>query len=126
MIEEHIPQFERSYKGRGRSPPQDIPIIRAFLAKAFLRIDSSYRLLQRLRSDSSLRKICGFTTVPSPATFSRRLSEYEDTHIIEQSLYRMVREYHRGRLVAHISHDSTEIEAREKPKNKKNEVKQKY
>jgi hypothetical protein len=125
VIEEHIPHYERSYKGRGRRPHQDMPIIRAFLAKAFLGIDASSALLQRLRCDSSLRRICGFTTVPSPATFSRRLSEYADTHIIEQSLYRMVRSYHQGRIVGHISRDSTAIEAREKPKNKKNEVKPK-
>ena len=96
-----------------------MPIIRAFPAKAFLGIDASSALLQRLRSDSSLRRICGFTTVPSPATFSRRLSEYADTHIIEQSLYKMVREYHQGHIVGHVSRDSTAIEAREKPKEKK-------
>ena len=122
VIEEHIPQFERRYKGRGRKPHEDTPIIRAFLAKAFLGIDASSALLQRLRSDSSLRRICGFTTVPSPATFSRRLSEYADTHIIEQSLYKMVRAYHQGHIVGHVSRDSTAIEAREKPKNKKKEV----
>jgi hypothetical protein len=125
VIEEHIPQFERCYKGRGRRPHQDMPIIRAFLAKAFLGIDASSALLQRLRCDSSLKRICGFTTVPSPATFSRRLSEYADTHIIEQSLYKMVRDYHRGRIVGHISRDSTAIEARERPRNKKKEVKPK-
>ena len=31
VIEEHIPHYERSYKGRGRRPHQDMPIIRAFL-----------------------------------------------------------------------------------------------
>jgi transposase len=125
VIEEHVPRFERSYQGRGRKPHQDMPIIRAFLAKAFLGIDANSALLQRLQSDSCLRRICGFTTVPSPATLSRRLSEYAETHIIEQSLYRMVRKHHKGRLVGHISRDSTAIEAREKPKNKKNEVKPK-
>jgi transposase len=125
VIEEYIPQFERSYKGRGRKPHQDMSMIKAFPAKAFLGIDASSALLQRLRSDSSLRRICGFTTVPSPATFSRRLSEYADTHLIEQSLYKMVRAYHQGHIVGHVSRDSTAIEAREKPKNKKKEVNQK-
>jgi transposase len=125
VLEEHVPRFERSYKGRGRRPHQDMPIIRAFLAKAFLGINASSALLLRLRSDSSLRKICGFSTVPSPATFSRRLSEYANTHIIEQSLYKMVRAYHQGHIVGHISRDSTAIEAREKPKNNKKEVKPK-
>ena len=48
VIEEHIPQLERIYKGKGRKPHQDMPIVRAFLAKAFMRIDTCSALLQRL------------------------------------------------------------------------------
>jgi transposase len=118
----HLPAVERTYKGRGRIPHEDPPIIRAFLAKSFFKIDTTVGLLQRLESDSSLRRICGFTRVPSAATFSRRLKEFSDHHIMEQTLYQMVREYHSGKLVGHISRDSTAIAAREKPVNKKRDV----
>lgn len=123
VIEEHLCVHERSYKGRGRKPHQDVPIVRAFLAKAFLNIDTNSQLRRRLKSDSSLRRICGFEKVPSEATLSRRLSEYAEVRIMEQMLYKMVRSYHKDHIVGHISRDSTAIKAREKPVNKKKEVK---
>jgi hypothetical protein len=42
---------------------------------------------------------------------------------MEQMLYKMARGYHKGHLVGHISRDSTAIKAREKPVNKKKDVK---
>ena len=122
VIEEHLPILGIRYRGRGRKPYETQPIIRAFLAKSFFTIESTTDLLQRLRSDSSLRRICGFSNVPSASTFSRRLKIFSDQHIMEQTLYKMVRKYHEGRLVGHISRDSTAIEAREKPANKKKNV----
>ena len=100
----------------------DKTIIWAFLAKSFFTIESTTGLLQRLKSDSSLRRICGFTYVPSASTFSIRLKIFSDQHIMEQTFYEMVRKYHEGRLVGHISRDSTVIEAREKPVSKKKNV----
>jgi len=97
--------------------------VRAFLAKSFFTIETTEALLQRLKSDSSLRRICGFSQVPSASTFSRRIKLFSDRHIMEQALYKMVRKYHEGRLVGHISRDSTAIAAREKPVNKKKDVK---
>jgi len=76
-------------------------------------------LIHRLQSDSSLRRICGFTIIPSASTFSRRMKGFANHHIMEQVLYRMVREYLSGRLIGHISRDSTAIAAREKPVNTK-------
>ena len=61
VIEEHLPAVEKTYKGRGRTPLANQPIIRAFLAKSFFNIDTTSGLLQRLNSDSSLRRICGST-----------------------------------------------------------------
>ena len=123
VIEEHLPPLGIIYTGRGRKPHETLPILRAFLAKSFFTIETTSDLLQRLKSDSSLRRICGFTEVPSASTFSRRLKIFSDHHIMEQTLYTMVREYHAGRLVGHISRDSTAICAREKPANKKKDVK---
>jgi transposase len=122
VIEEHQPSVERIYKGRGRIPHEDAPMVRAYFAKSFFKIDTTAGLLQRLQSDSSLRRICGFTYIPSAATFSRRMKEFADHHILEQILYQIVREYHSEQLVGHISRDSTAIVAREKPVNKKKDV----
>jgi len=122
VVEEHLPGVETGYRGRGRPPIDDLPICRAFLAKSFFQLETTSELLNRLRSDSSLRRICGFTLVPSAATFSRRLQRYSEQHVMEQTLHRMVGDYHRGLLVGHVNRDSTAIVAREKPKNKKREV----
>lgn len=123
VVEEHLPAVERVYTGRGRRGHGTQPIVRAFLAKSFFSIETNELLIQRLKSDSSLRTICGFSQIPSASTFSRRLKQFSDAHIMEQTLYKMVRKYHEGRLVGHISRDSTAIAARETPVNKKQDVK---
>lgn len=123
VIEEHLPAVENAYTGRGRKPHETQPIVRAFLAKSFFSIETTEVLLQRLKSDSSMRRICGFSQVPSASTFSRRLRLFADRHIMERTLYTMIRKYHEGRLVGHISRDSTAIAAREAPVNKKKDVK---
>lgn len=122
-LEEHLPPVQRVQSGRGRKRTEDTPIIRAFFAKAFFRITTTYGLIQRLKSDTSLRQICGFTVIPSAATFSRRQDAFARHHIMEQTLYRMVRDYHDGLIVGHVSRDSMAVLAREKPVNKKKDVK---
>lgn len=122
VVEDHLPAAEIEYRGRGRPRLEDLPICRAFLAKSFFQIEATSELLNRLKSDSSLRRICGFTVVPSAATFSRRLRRFSQEHLMEQTLHRMVSDYHRGRLVGHVNRDSTAIVAGEKPKNKKRDV----
>jgi transposase len=122
VIEEHLPKFEVVRGGRGRPRVEELPILRAFLAKSFFQIEATSELVNRLRSDSSLRRICGFTVVPSAATFSRRLKRFSEENVMERTLHQMVSEYHRGMLVGHINRDSTPIMAREKPRNKKTEV----
>ena len=115
VIEEHLPQLERRHGGRGRPRLEDRPICPTFPAKSFFQIKATSELLNRLRSDSSLRRICGLTVVPSAATFSRRLKGFSDVQ-------RAVSDYHEGLLVGHINRDSTPTMAREKPRNKQTDV----
>ncbi len=122
VLENHLPNIEKSYGGKGRRPCENTPIIRAFLAKSFFHIETNSELRNRLKNNASLRKICGFSSIPSEATFSRRLKVFSDHHLLEETLYQMIREYHSDMLVGHISRDSTAISAREKPVNKKKEV----
>lgn len=98
------------------------PFIRAFWAKSYFKILTMDDLRTRLISDPNLRRICGFTIVPSLATFSRRLNLLSNSSIMEKSLEALVKEYYAGRLVGHISRDSTAIAARDKPCNKKSDV----
>jgi transposase len=67
-----------------------------------------------LRIDSNLRVLCGFEQVPGKSTFSRNFTELSETTIMEETLDKLVKEVHEGRVVYHVSRDSTAIEARER------------
>lgn len=123
IIEESLPPLQAGYGGFGRPRYDDLPIFRAFLAKHCFHIDRNNHLRQRLLSDSNLRRICGFKKVPSEATFSRRMDTFSKCHIPDAVLAKMVTHYHEGKLVRTIARDSTAIVARERPSNKKKEVK---
>lgn len=123
IIDELLPQIETNRGGRGRKAYETVPFIRGFLAKSIFKLETNKDLINRLQVDSSLKKICGFKTIPSEATFSRRLSLLATSHIMDQLICEISRKYHEKRIVGHISRDSTAIEAREKPINKKKDVK---
>lgn len=122
VIEENVPLRNQFYRGRGRMPYQDLPFFRAFIAKAFLQIPTTEKLIKRLQADANLRRICGFTRIPSAPTFSRRFFCFSDTAVMDQTLNRTVEQYLENRLVGHILRDATAIEAREKPRNTKKDV----
>ena len=122
VIEEYLPPLERTGSGMGRPAYENVPFFRAFLGMNFFRIASLDALRNRLRTDPNLRQICGFVLVPSLATFSRRFAEFAALPLATCTLNDMVSKYHEGRIVGHISRDSTAIAAREKPVNKKQDV----
>ena len=122
VLEEHTPLPCETESRYGRPAFRINPFIRAFLAKSFFRILSMDDLRKRLIADPNLRRICGFTTVPSLATFSRRMDMLSKSATMEKTFEAMVADYHAGRLVGDISRDSTGIEAREKPCNKKRDI----
>nr|VFJ75737.1 MAG: Transposase domain (DUF772) [Candidatus Kentron sp. FM]VFJ75903.1 MAG: Transposase domain (DUF772) [Candidatus Kentron sp. FM]VFK22708.1 MAG: Transposase domain (DUF772) [Candidatus Kentron sp. FM] len=114
-IERHIP-----YTGCGGRPLADrCAIGRAFIAKAVYNMATTEVLLDHLESDIRLRRICGWgksDDVPSQSTFSRAFAEFAETQLPER-VHAAVIDAHLGeQLVGHISRDSTEIIAREKPK----------
>jgi hypothetical protein len=122
VVEEQLPPVERIGSGMGRPAYEHVPFFRAFLAQSFFRIASIEALKNRLLTDPNLRRICGFSEVPSLATFSRRFAEFAAQPVATMTLNGMVTQYHAGRIVGHISRDSTAIPAREKPVNKKRDV----
>lgn len=122
VVEEYLPPVERTGSGMGRPAYENVPFFRAFLGMSFFRITSIEALQNRLLNDPNLRQICGFSTVPSLATFSRRFAVCADQPVAIRTLNDMVSHYHEGRIVGHVSRDSTAISAREKPVNKKRDV----
>ncbi|MDA3849991.1 MAG: transposase [Spirochaetaceae bacterium] len=123
IIESALPLLEENRSSTGRKPYALNSFIRAFLAKSFFKLTTNKDLILQLKSDSSLRKICGFSVVPSEATFSRRFEIISNCHLMEQVINRNAEEYLRNHIIGHISRDSMSITAREKPINRKKDVK---
>jgi transposase len=113
-LEEFIP--DRSYSV-GRPTDDRSAIARAFVAKAVYNINTTTHLLDRLKSDKALRRICGWekmAEIPSESTFSRAFSEFSESELTQSVHQALIEKYQSERLIGHISRDSTAIEAREK------------
>ena len=114
-LEEHIPSV-RGFPGR---PKKDrVAIARAFVAKMVYNLTTTRALLDRLDSDQSLRRICGWekkADIPHESAFSRAFGEYAESELPIHVHKALIGQTHKDRLVGHISRDSTKIEAREKP-----------
>jgi hypothetical protein len=75
-------------------------------------------LLDRLETDSALRRICGWerkNDVPDEWTFSRAQPEFSVSQLPERVHDAFIKKSYEGEIVGHNSRDSTAIEAREKP-----------
>jgi hypothetical protein len=102
----------------GRTPKDRKALARAFVAKAHYNEPTTVSLLDRLKADESLRRICGWERrceIPSESTFSRAFDEFAMTSLADETHQARVSEYLSDEVVWHVSRDSTEIDAREKP-----------
>jgi transposase len=118
VMEAAFPSCVRGYAGTGRKPYPYQPFIRSVWAKCFFKIDTTTELIQRLKGEPNLRLLCGFDTIPGKSTFSRNFAELSETVIMSETLDKLVKEAHEGKVVYHVSRDSTAIEAREKVEKK--------
>ena len=101
----------------GRPPASRDALARAFLAKAVLNIPTTVGLIDRLKVDRVLRRLCGFPgKLPCEATFSNAFAEFAELGLAEKIHGALIQERYEGRLVGHVSRDSTAINGREKPK----------
>jgi hypothetical protein len=115
-IEEHLPADPPKRMGRKRLDRR--AIARAFVAKAVYDLTTSEQLLEMLRLQPSLRRICGFAyrhDIPSSATFSRAFAAFATLKLADTVHAALVKTYVGEQVVMHISRDATEIVAREKP-----------
>ena len=116
-IEQFIPDY-RWYEGRPRKTRA--AIARSFVAKTVYNMDSTRTLCERLHSDKSLRRICGWeckSSIPSESTFSRAFAEFAETGLPQRVHEALVKKMYgeTETIVLHNSRDSTAIEARERP-----------
>jgi len=115
-VEEHVRPDWMQWLGRRRKDRK--ALARAFVGKALYNEPTTKSFVARLRIDESLHRICGWerrSDIPSEATFSRAFAEFAETSLGDEVHGACVVEYLGGELVWHVSRDSTEIDAREKP-----------
>ena len=102
---------------------------RAFVAKAVSNAPTTRNFRDQILADSILRRICGWAErdqVQSEATFSRAFGEFAQSELTNRMHKALLNRTLSDHLFGHISQDSTEIGAREKPvKKPQQEPKQK-
>jgi hypothetical protein len=114
-----LEQFVDEGCGVGRPPRARFAIANAFIAKAVLRLPTTVALIDRLKVDRALRRICGFAwyqQLPNESTFSRAFDEFAKQRLAERVHEALIKEQLGQQLIGHLSRDSTAIPAREKPK----------
>jgi len=113
---------------KGRPLEDRRAIARAFVAKAVYNLETTRQLLERLSSDVSLRRLCGWerqSAVPSEATFSRAFAEFARSELPARVHEALIEQHAKPRLVGHISRDATAISGREKAAKKEKAAKRK-
>jgi hypothetical protein len=103
---------------RGRPPKERAAVARAFVGKAVYNMPTTRALLDRLACDKRLRRICGWEQkggIPSESTFSRAFAEFSESQLPACVHQALISKSLSEDVVSHVSRDSTEIEAREKP-----------
>lgn len=106
----------------GRPPKDRAALARAFVAKSVFNMPTTRSLIERIESDISLRRICGWERrreIPDESTFSRAFSEFSASELPNLVHSTLISKVYKKQLVGHVSRDSTAIEAREKPLLKK-------
>jgi len=104
--------------GVGRPARHRRAMARAFVAKAVFNLSATRQLLDRLSVDVSLRRLCGWESrreIPHESQFSRAFAEFAASELPQRLHEALIEATQQERLIGHISRDSTEIEAREKP-----------
>lgn len=115
-----VENFIKNYSGfRGRPCDDRVAIAHAFIAKAMLNLPSTTSLIDRLKVDRVLRRLCGFDQIkdiPSEPTFSRAFNEFANSQIAEKIHEGLIKNNLGDHLFGHVSRDSTAIIAPERRK----------
>jgi hypothetical protein len=114
-------QFVAVRRKRGRPAHSRANMLRAFVAKAAFNLPHTRALLDRLKSDGTLRRLCGWeqaASVPDETVFSRAFAEFAASEVPQRVHVALVQRSYSDHLVGHISRDASAIAAREKPQEK--------
>ncbi len=106
------------WTGPGRPREDRRALARGVIAKAVWDLPTTRHLIDRLKVDPTLRRLCGWSCVaeiPREATFSRTFAEWSQFRLPERMHAALVAETLGDALIGHVSKASTAIEARETP-----------
>jgi hypothetical protein len=112
---------EVGQRRRGRPAHRRANILRAFVAKAVFNIPHTRGLIDRLKSDTALLRLCGWQRVaqlPDETVFSRAVGEFAAQELPQRVHAALIQRSYDHQIVGHISRDATAIPAREKKANK--------
>lgn len=101
----------------GRPRRDRLAIATAFLAKAIFNLPTTRHLLDRLRHDPQLRRLCGFDSlaaIPAESTFSRAFAEFARAGLPSLLHTALIDRTQHHRSFDYIARDSTAIPARER------------
>jgi len=101
----------------GRPPRDRAALATAFLAKSILNLSTTRQLIDRLKADAQLRRLCGWNHIqalPHESKFSRAFALFAESELPQQLHAVLIASTQANRLVGHIARDSTAIEARER------------
>ena len=89
----------------GRPPKDRSAIARAFVAKMIYNLPTTRALLDRLSTDQSLRRICGWeriNDVPDESVFSRAFAEFSASQLPERVHAAFIEKSYANEIVGHI------------------------
>jgi hypothetical protein len=104
-------------KRLGRPRQHRCALAAAFIAKAVFNLTTTRNLMEELRNNSQVRRLCGWnqcSRLPHESTFSRAFAEFAATELPQKLHEALIQATQKGRLIGHISRDSTAIAARER------------
>lgn len=104
--------------GGGRPKKDRLAMLRSFVAKVVLNIPTTKALIERIKTDPPLRRICQWESkrdVPCEATFSNAFAEFAESELLTLIHSELIIESYKDKLVGHVARDATAIESREKP-----------
>jgi Transposase DDE domain/Transposase domain (DUF772) len=106
------------WKGNGRPPKSHLKMAHAFIAKALWNIPTTKALIGQLKSNTTLRRLCGWEDgpreVPSESIFSRAFATFAAIGLGERAHQTLISTHLGQEIIWHAATDATAIEAREK------------
>ena len=115
----NLDRFIYNATPKGRPPRDRRALAAAFVAKSVLNLPTTDALIDRLTVDRVLRRLCGFDAtrkLPCKSTFSNAFAEFAEAQLPAKIHEALIESTYKdtlgGKIVGHVSRDSTAIPAR--------------